>query len=105
MSNVNGVLLRHLFQLAEGDNQDAKTEKLLSDTIRDIRFQYNKVILSFTNDIEVVIVRVFDSFNIYISDIKMYSNDDDSFTSIGSDRVLWYLKNIAQFKYDWRKKW
>jgi len=103
---VNGVLLKHLIQMAEQDNQDDKLEKLLEKTIENISFDTKKniVTISFTNKIEVVINFCFDSYRIFISDSTFYSDGDTAYTSIGEDRLLLYLKQIAQFKYAWRKK-
>lgn len=103
---VNGVLLKHLIQMAEQDNQDDKLEKLLEKTIENITFdtKRNVVNISFTNKVDVVINYCFDSYRIFISDSLFYSNGDNAYTSIGEDRLLLYLKQIAQFKYDWRKR-
>ena len=45
--NYNGVLLKHLFQLAEQDKQDEKIDQLLQDTIKDIVIKPKSINIEF----------------------------------------------------------
>lgn len=100
---VNGALLKHLFQLAEQDRQDEKLEKLLDEVIDKVQYSPKSIKIDFKNGIIVLISWNFDSYQMYISDHSFYDGGDTPFSPLGGDRVLYYLKNIAQFKYDWRK--
>ena len=97
--NYNGVLLKHLFQLAEQDKQDEKIDQLLQDTIKDVVIKPESINIEFKNGVHVEIISDFESFKIYISDHKFYSNGDSAYSPIGQDRVMFYLKSIANFKY------
>ena len=99
---TNGILLKHLFQLAEADNQDEKVTKLLSDSIKECYLTHTSAKLTFHNKIIVLVTYSFDSYQLYISDSSFYENEDNAFTRMGEDRVLHYLKSIAQFQYNWR---
>ena len=104
MSNVNGVLLKHLLQMMEEDNQNYRLSKLLEGTVKDVEVKYNSISLLFSNTILVTISWNLDSFYLYISDISFYDKEDTYYRPMGIDRINWYLKQIANYKYDWMKK-
>ena len=96
MSNTNGILLKHLFQLAEEDNVNKKIQEIFSDNIESIDFIGLKSIhIKFNNEIEVSVTYNLDMFHIDISDESLYNNGESKESPMGSDRVIWYLRNIA----------
>ena len=101
---VNGVLLKHLFQLAEEDKQNERLSELLEKTVSNVICKPTSISLEFHNGTTVLINNNFDNYYIYISDPKFYENDETAYSPMGYDRIMRYIRNICQFKYDWRKK-
>lgn len=99
---VNGVLLKHLFQLAEEDKQNDRLSELLEKTISKVECKPTSISLEFTNGTSVLINNNFDNYYMYISDPKFYDNEENAYSPMGYDRVMRYIRNISQFKYDWR---
>lgn len=99
---VNGVLLKHLFQLAEEDRQNGRLLELLEKTIDKVVCKPRSIDLEFSNGTSVLISNNLDYYYIYISDPKFYENDETAYSPMGYDRIMRYLRNISQFKYDWR---
>ena len=89
--------------MVEEDNQNERLSKLLEETIKDIEVKKNSISLLFSNTTLVTISWNMDSYYLYISDPLFYSDEDSFYKPMGIDRINWYLKQIANYKYKWMK--
>jgi hypothetical protein len=96
----NGIILKHLFQLEAEEDQNERIERALDLSIKSLKFiDDNKVEIKFYNGLDVAIGGEFDSFKMYISDPSFYDNGENFRTNMGSDRVFYYLKRLAFYKF------
>ena len=100
MTEVNGELLASLFQAMEEDKQDVRLFRLLSKTITKVEATGNDAFtLTFINGVRVTLIYIFDHYLMIISDVSMYENNDTPSTKLSGDRVLYYLSQIANYRY------
>ena len=85
--------------MIEEDSQNSYFDKLLERVVEDVEIKKDAISLLFSNGILVTIAWNFNSYYIYISDDSFYENGDYFNKPLGFDRINWYLKQIANYKY------
>ena len=92
-------MLRAFFLLMNQDILDSQLEKLIQRTTLSSTFEDDTLKITFKNGTEVGISHSFDGFKIKLSDPSFYDSGDSENKLISEDRVRYYLKSLANYKY------
>lgn len=99
MKIMDGALLASLFHMIEEDKENKKLINLLLTTIKSYNIEKEVIYIEFRNDISIKIETDINSYKLLISDSTFYFDSDNENSNMGFDRILFYLKQISEYKY------
>ena len=92
-------MIRAFFILMDQDRLDERLENLLNRMLLKSYIEEDKLKLLFKNDILAEISHSFDGFKLKLSDPSFYDSGDSENKLISDDRIRYYLKSLANYKY------
>lgn len=88
-------LLISINLMLQRDRSDRDLNSLLDGRVEDIKVKRDLIYLKFKNGLIVCLSSFYDDYNLYISDISLYENEDTPFKLYGVDRVYYYLTKVC----------
>lgn len=92
-------ILRAFTLLLDQDDLDLRLNKLLERTVLRTEEYDNGIKYIFKNGVEVGVFHSFDGFRLKLSDPSFYDSGDSNDKLMSEDRVKYYLKSLANYKY------